>query len=65
MLFTAEHLQLVVMTLQPGEEIVVTERGGDVRLFLDGDLQFSGLDEHRYHEALVHPALALHPADPR
>ena len=28
--------------------------------FLDGDLQFSSLDEHRYHEALVHPALSLH-----
>ncbi len=30
----------------------------DLRLFLDGDLQFSSLDEHRYHEALVHPAMA-------
>ncbi len=29
----------------------------DVRLYLDGDLQFSSLDEHRYHEALVHPAM--------
>ena len=26
-------------------------------MFLDGDLQFSTLDEHRYHEALVHPAM--------
>ena len=30
----------------------------DVRLFLDGDLQFASSDEHRYHEALVHPAVA-------
>ena len=29
-----------------------------MRLFLDGDLQFSTLDEYRYHEALVHPAMA-------
>jgi spermidine synthase len=29
-----------------------------VRLFLNGDLQFSSKDEHRYHEALVHPAMA-------
>lgn len=29
----------------------------DVRLYLDGDLQFSALDEHRYHESLVHPAM--------
>lgn len=28
----------------------------DYRLFLDGFLQFSSIDEHRYHEALVHPA---------
>lgn len=30
----------------------------DMRLFLNGDLQFSSLDEYRYHEALVHPAMA-------
>jgi spermidine synthase len=29
-----------------------------VRLFLNGDLQFSSVDEYRYHESLVHPALA-------
>ena len=46
------------------QEIVVTESfsltGGppDVRLYLNGDLQFSSVDEYRYHEALVHPVLA-------
>lgn len=30
----------------------------DVRLYLNGDLQFSSVDEYRYHEALVHPVLA-------
>ena len=29
----------------------------DLRLFLNGDLQFSSIDEYRYHEALVHPAM--------
>ncbi|MDQ4103122.1 MAG: polyamine aminopropyltransferase, partial [Actinomycetota bacterium] len=43
------------------QQIVVTERGNDVRLYLDGDLQFSSLDEHRYTETLVHPALARDP----
>jgi spermidine synthase len=43
------------------QEIVVTERAGDVRLFLDGDLQFSSRDEHRYTEALVHPVLSRDP----
>ena len=36
------------------QKIVVTERGDDVRLFLNGSLQFSSLDEYRYHEPLVH-----------
>jgi spermidine synthase len=42
------------------QDIVVTENldGSDTRLFLNGDLQFSSLDEYRYHEALVHPAMA-------
>jgi spermidine synthase len=41
------------------QEIVLTEarETDDVRLFLDGDLQFASGDEHRYHEALVHPAV--------
>ncbi|MEM9156895.1 MAG: polyamine aminopropyltransferase [Cyanobacteria bacterium P01_F01_bin.33] len=40
------------------QRIVLTRFGRDVRLFLDGDLQLSTLDEYRYHEALVHPAIA-------
>jgi spermidine synthase len=43
------------------QEIVVTERKNDVRLFLDGDLQFSSVDEHRYTESLVYPALTNNP----
>lgn len=43
------------------QEIVVTERGGEVRLYLDGDLQFSSTDEHRYTETLVYPALSRDP----
>lgn len=30
-------------------------------LFLDHSIQFDSLDEHRYHEPLVHPAMALAP----
>ena len=45
------------------QEIVLTQSVDvvgrrDVRLFLNGDLQLSSLDEYRYHEALVHPAMA-------
>ena len=45
------------------QDICVVEHGGgsrsDVRLLIDGELQFSSVDEYRYHECLVHPALAL------
>ena len=41
----------------PFQRIVLTRDGEDLRLFLNGNLQFSSRDEYRYHEALVHPAL--------
>ncbi|MEW6751285.1 MAG: polyamine aminopropyltransferase [Candidatus Latescibacterota bacterium] len=41
------------------QKIVLTRRGQDVRLYLNGHLQFASVDEHRYHESLVHPAMAL------
>jgi spermidine synthase len=41
------------------QEVVLTggTRGRPLDLFLDGRLRVSGRDEHRYHEALVHPAM--------
>ena len=36
------------------QKVVVTERGRDLRLFLNGSLQFSSIDEYRYHEPLIH-----------
>lgn len=52
--------QAPVMTRiqSPYQRIVLTRQGQDVRLFLDGDLQLSTLDEYRYHEALVHPVMS-------
>ena len=43
------------------QRIVLTKWKDDVRLFLSSHLQFSSKDEYRYHEALVHPALAALP----
>jgi spermidine synthase len=40
------------------QRIVVTSGPTGVRLYLNGNLQFNSRDEYRYHEALVHPALA-------
>jgi spermidine synthase len=41
----------------PYQRIVITRNHNDIRLFLNNNLQFSTIDEHRYHEALVHPAM--------
>jgi spermidine synthase len=49
---------IVLVRQTPYQRIVVTKWRHDVRLYLDGGLQFSSVDECRYHEALVHPAMA-------
>ncbi len=43
------------------QNLVVTRdwKRNDLRLFIDGHIQFSQADEHRYHEALVHPLMNL------
>jgi spermidine synthase len=43
------------------QRIVLTKWKDDLRLFLSSHLQFSSRDEHRYHEALVHPGLSAVP----
>ena len=50
--------QVVFTRTSPYQRIVLTAWQDDLRLFLDGHLQFSSRDEYRYHEALVHPGLA-------
>ncbi len=49
---------VVMRQTTPYQKITLTDRGEDTRLYLNGALQFSSKDEYRYHEALVHPALA-------
>lgn len=44
------------------QRILVTKNAAGFQLFLNGNLQFSSADEYRYHEALVHPAMAAHDA---
>ena len=53
--------QIVFAKSTPYQRIVITRWRDDVRLFLNGNLQFSSRDEYRYHEALVHPAMATLP----
>jgi spermidine synthase len=52
---------IIYSTSSPYQRIVLTKNKRELRLFLNGNLQFSSADEYRYHEALIHPGLqALH-----
>ncbi len=50
--------RIVLAATSPYQRIVVTNGHAGHRLFLNGNLQFAERDEYRYHEALVHPAMA-------
>ena len=61
--FAQDHLyfdQIVWRKQSQYQSLVVTNtwKTDDVRLFIDGHLQFAEVDEYRYHESLVHPALS-------
>jgi Predicted spermidine synthase with an N-terminal membrane domain len=51
--------EIIYAQQTPYQRIVITRFRDDLRLYLDGNLQFSAADEYRYHEALIHPAMAL------
>jgi len=57
--------RIVFSTASPYQRIVVTQGRAGHRLYLNGNLQFAQADEYRYHEALVHPAMAAHGAPRR
>ena len=49
---------VVFARTSPYQRLVLTRSAKDLRLFINGNLQFSSRDEYRYHEALVHVGLA-------
>jgi spermidine synthase len=53
---------IIVRESSDYQRVVVTAGSAGVRLFLNGNLQFHSRDEYRYHETLVHPAMAAHGA---
>lgn len=61
--FYADHVLFSEST--PYQRVVVTASSQGIRLFLNGNLQFHSRDEYRYHEALVHPAMAAQGAPKR
>lgn len=54
--------EVIYATSSPYQRIALTREANTLRLFLNGNLQFSSNDEYRYHEALVHPIMAALPA---
>ncbi len=55
-LYTGE---IIFSRTTPYQNIILTRDGESISLYLNGQLQFNSLDEYRYHESLVHPAMAL------
>jgi len=60
--FAQHHLyfdEIIWQKHTPYQNLVVTRDVPlrDLRLFIDGNLQFSQRDEYRYHESLVHPLM--------
>lgn len=57
--------RIIYAKTSPYQRIVLTQAshasGDELRLFLNGNLQFSSRDEYRYHEALVHVGLQARP----
>lgn len=54
------HDRVVYNKATSYQKLTVTHQDDDVRLFINGNLQFSSRDEYRYHEALVHMVMQRH-----
>ena len=39
------------------QKIIITSNRGRIQFYINGAIQFDTIDEHRYHESLVHPAM--------
>lgn len=50
--------KIIYAESSPYQRIILTKNSHELRLYLNGNLQFSSADEYRYHEALIHPGLA-------
>ncbi len=53
--------EVILSQATPYQHITLTRFRDRIRLFLDNSIQFDSQDEYRYHESLVHPAMALAP----
>lgn len=50
--------RIIFTKTTPYQQLVLTEGGDDLRLYINRVIQFSSTDEYRYHEPLVHLAMS-------
>ena len=43
----------------PYQKLIVTAHNGRVQFYINGAIQFDTIDEHRYHESLIHPVMNM------
>jgi len=51
--------KIILSKQTPYQKLVLTRWNDDYRLFINGAIQFSSVDEYRYHESLVHLPMLL------
>ena len=43
----------------PYQKLIVTAHNGRIQFYINGAIQFDTIDEHRYHESLIHPVMNM------
>jgi len=43
----------------PYQKLIVTAHNGRTQFYINGAIQFDSIDEHRYHESLIHPVMNM------
>ncbi|MBR1444594.1 MAG: polyamine aminopropyltransferase [Firmicutes bacterium] len=51
--------KVILSQHSPYQHIVLTKHKDDLRMFINGNIQFCSLDEYRYHECLVQVPMSL------
>ncbi|MBF0408134.1 MAG: polyamine aminopropyltransferase [Candidatus Riflebacteria bacterium] len=49
---------IIYAVTTPYQRVIITRFKDDIRMFINGSIQFCSRDEYRYHESLVHPAMS-------
>jgi spermidine synthase len=53
------HHKIIYSAQTPYQKLILTGDKGRVQFYINGAIQFDSIDEHRYHESLVHPVMNM------